>query len=552
MPDEPVSQQLWQLMHRDFSMRLLVATVELLGEVPWATLTAEQQHSSLALLHRWPSEYGPKTLIARSLMLQVMKLLPGRTKGEKEKEGILRRMDNAMRAQPSKTTGMDTVVKAMVEINKGRKEDGRPGYDASMKRLAQKCFTRQAAMWAGMSIRQQMDWSHRARLHAAERQVELSGLWKKLHQELAVVENKLDVKRRTGTPLTMSSAALTDRDLACFASLWATDAFRERTTLQTQSMTIGTAPTPTPELPGPDPCTYKDPEMPEWASPLVRHRALLQGTALQILRPCGESEYWKLVFMVKSPKQFLAMSRLVPAEEHLACTALDEPRDSLYSFNCNFADCSSAADVAVGPADRLFILFRLNHNGGTHLSSDMHPIGLGSLLAGQDQDYSKAEDEAKRVRKAAKKHDEFVLAMPWLQHLDRQIGFSSGVQDALSMASEQAAKASSDSSAPMLEVDDEAMLDALARLEKERIAAAIEQASSGCPDFASRVRGGESQVLKTGEGTHAHQAQCTSKFASAWARRRGLQVTFKAHHLHHGISEAKLLCRSWCHRMQFL
>ena len=228
-----------------------------------------------------------------------------------------------------------------------------------------------------------------------------------------------------------------------------------------------------------------------------------------------------------------------------------DPRESLYSFSCNFADFSSAADVVVGLADRLFIMFRLNHNGGTHLSSDMHPIGLGLLLAGQDQDYSKADDEGKRVRKAARKHDEFVIAMPWLEHLDKKLGFSDDVNSAMPMASGQAARASIDSSAAMMEVGDEAMLEALAQLEKERVAAASEHASSGCPDFASRVRGGESQVLKTGEGTHAHQAQCTNKFATAWAKRRGLQVTFKCHHLHHGITEAKLLCRSWCHRMQF-
>ena len=62
---------------------------------------------------------------------------------------------------------------------------GRAGYEASMKRLAQHCFTRHAAMWAGMNIRQQMEWSHRAHRHASERKAEMAAQWNTLHDELA-------------------------------------------------------------------------------------------------------------------------------------------------------------------------------------------------------------------------------------------------------------------------------------------------------------------------------------------------------------------------------
>ena len=59
-------------------------------------------------------------------------------------------------------------------------------------------------------------------------------------------------------------------------------------------------------------------------------------------------------------------------------------------------------------------------------------------------------------------------------------------------------------------------------------------------------------VVKTGEAVHAHQGQCCNKFATAWAVRHGLQVTFKASHVPHGLAESKVLCRAWCHKMQFL
>ena len=141
--------------------------------------------------------------------------------------------------------------------------------------------------------------------------------------------------------------------------------------------------------------------------------------------------------------------------------------------------------------------------------------------------------------------------MPWLQHLDRTQGFHGG-EDALAQATRESAKSSSASASGQKVMDDEELLEALAMLEKERGIAAYEHASSGCADFASRVRGGESMIPIIGEAVHATQAQRTSKFATAWAKRRGFHATFKATHDVHGPAEAKLLCRCWCHRMQFL
>ena len=549
MPTEPVSQQLWKLMRLNFNIRQLIGTVELLGEVPWTTLPAEQQHASLALLHKWHPGYGPDTLISRALLLQFMKLLPTTTKDEKQKAGVLRRMDVIMRANPDKVTGRHMMCASMIAIFKGRKEEGRAGYEANMRNLAKHCFTRQSVMWANMGIRQQMEWSQRARMHAAERREDLEEHWQRLHRELGEIEDKMAERHSRGDPMSMTSAALSERDLVCFADLWSQEQFRSAANINARRATVCTAPIPQPLLPGPDPWMYKDPKMPQWALPLIRNRELLQGTALEVLRDNGQAEYWKFVFMVKSSGlEFLAMTPLIPADEHLPSTALAEPRESLYRFRCNFADFRTAADVVVGAADRLNILLRLYHNGGTYMSSDMYPIGIPWLLAGQAADMPKGVDEEQRARKAAKTFDEYAVAMPWLQHLDVKQGFSGGF-DALTPGG-SAASQDIESSAAEYEVNEEDFLDALGMLDKERIVAADENAYAGQESFASKVRGGESQFAKTGDMTHAHQSQCTNKYSTAWARRRGLHITFKATHGPHGLAQAKLMCRSWCHRMQ--
>ncbi|CAK0850441.1 unnamed protein product [Prorocentrum cordatum] len=567
-PEEPVSNQLWQLMHRGHNLDQLVATVDLLGEAGWTSLPAEQQHASLAMLHKWHPEYGPDTLISRALLLQMTRLLPAATKLDREKEKVLRRMDAIMRAEPDRCSGKNMMVKCIFAISKQKKDDGVPGYEASMKKLAQNCFTRQSVMWAGLSMRSQIEWGHRAAQHINDRKNLMSEEWENLSIQLNAIDFAMELRERRGAPLTMSSAALDDADLETFARLWGQEAFRDPVNIKTRRATVGLAPLPVALFTGmPAVWQRKDPIMPEWAGPLIRHRSLLQGAALVIHRDNGQVEFWKMVFMVKSPSYYLATCRLHLAGEYMPCTALQEPRSTTYSFHSvgkglalyhcktvgwwDYADFTTAADISVGAADRLSILFRLKHNGGTHVSSEMTPMDLSWVLAGQAHDIPRGDgdkDGAKK-KKSAKEFDELVSTMPWLQHLDATQGFDTG-SDALSTISRQSARDSDCHGGAALEVDEETMIQQLAELEKARLAAAQENLAAGCGDFVSRVRGGESQVRKDGQGVHAMQGQTANAFAHAWAKRRDLQVTFKATFLEHGVSESKVLCRAWCHRMQ--
>ena len=237
----------------------------------------------------------------------------------------------------------------------------------------------------------------------------------------------------------------------------------------------------------------------------------------------------------------MAVSRLHEATEHLPCTALQQPRDRIYSFRCNYADCASAADVEVGATDCLSIIFRLFHTGGTHVCSDMHPQSLGWLLAGEQADLPEFKNTDEQPAKKTKTVDELVLAMPWLEHLDRTEGHTGDI-DALQSVHRGRAKQQE------LPEDDDIWA-SLIELEKAQQAAAAENVREGRADFISKVRGGESEILASGVALHAQQGQ-SLKWGGAWARRRGLQVTFKATFGTHGPAESKVMVRSWCHRMQ--
>ena len=75
-PPDPVSSKLWQMLQSGFSEASLVRTLELMHDMPWSTLPAEQQHGSMAALHRHHPEYSNPTLVARTFVHHIYNLLP--------------------------------------------------------------------------------------------------------------------------------------------------------------------------------------------------------------------------------------------------------------------------------------------------------------------------------------------------------------------------------------------------------------------------------------------------------------------------------------------
>ena len=549
-PEEPISKNMWRLLHRGFNRAQLVAAVEMLGEAGWTSLPAEQQHASLANLHRWHPDYDTTTIISRSLLLQTYKLLPTATKEEKEAARLSAKLQRILNSHPDKVHGRSMLISAMVAICQGKKDDGQAGYDASMFTISKSCVSRSMYMWAQQSLAQQNAWHGRARKHANTRKHLLQIHWEVLAKELAEVEKKIEKQSNETPAVTMRSASMDDSDLACFARLWQQPAFRDSANISMRRSSVGHAPAyfrgPTGEEL--EVWHREDPTMPAWAAPLVRDRRTFMGSALAVQHPDGSCEFWKLLFAVKSPKLYLGMCQLypvtIPSMHDLA--AVPPPVTETFAFNINYADCASAADVVIGPNDQLRILFRLRHRGGTLVTSDTQPMLLDMLVDAEGCDFGPAETKAKGENQKTNidpEFDQLVHEMPWLQHLDFKQGFTSGE------AEEGDGGFATSSKGKMADIDEDQIWEGLANMEKARSALAVET-EAVCPrDFVPKIRGGTSEVLKSGEALHAVQGQCTNKDASDWARIRG-QTTFKATFSEHGPVESKVLVRSWCHRMQ--
>ena len=120
-PSEPCSKNMWYLLQNDRLPRAhLKAVVSLLGECSWSSMPAEQQHASVALLHRWHPEYGVEQLVSRAILHQTVRLLPHMRKGEKQLVKLVRKMQQVDARQPQKVSGSHMLVQALVYVAKGR------------------------------------------------------------------------------------------------------------------------------------------------------------------------------------------------------------------------------------------------------------------------------------------------------------------------------------------------------------------------------------------------------------------------------------------------
>ena len=122
-PVEPCSGNLWRLMNEhDFAVDQLTGLVELLGQCSWSSLPAEQQHGSLAALHRWHPDYELNSLVSRSLLHQMVKLLPSVSDADKQISRIARQMRKLENKAPERAGPQHMLLKAIMAVARGRKE----------------------------------------------------------------------------------------------------------------------------------------------------------------------------------------------------------------------------------------------------------------------------------------------------------------------------------------------------------------------------------------------------------------------------------------------
>ena len=85
-------------------------------------MPAEQQHASVALLHRWHPDYGVEQLLSQALLHQVVRLLPRPSKLDRQITRVIAKYHKTQANNPLRASGSHMLVQALVRVTKGKKE----------------------------------------------------------------------------------------------------------------------------------------------------------------------------------------------------------------------------------------------------------------------------------------------------------------------------------------------------------------------------------------------------------------------------------------------
>ena len=219
------------------------------------------------------------------------------------------------------------------------------------------------------------------------------------------------------------------------------------------------------------------------------------------------------------------------------------------AWKCNFAAMGTAADMPAAEIKDISIIFNLQHRGGTIITSNWDPVPLASYLLGNA---TPAEPKAlEKVGDPVKDeaYEAILQQMPWLQHLDAVDSFVANAEKK-KMASK--ASGSVDKMEEEFTVNEEEILDALAKVDKARMLEGGVAAEASTSDFVAKECHGESNLKKGKEYHDAVQGHPAHEAADDWARKRKLQTTYKMTFSLHTEGPSRIVVRAWVHKMQWM
>ena len=572
-PEEPVAQQLWELMDMHWNEGELVATLRLLGQCGWTSLVAEQQHASLAQLKKQHPMYGVETLVNRALMLQVSRLLPSESRLQKQIQKVTRQRDKLDDKNPNKVNGRAMFLKAYLKVVRGRVQEEGGDVQQKWERRSKSLWKAHGILYARQSLQVQQECSLRARHYREQRHRELDEEFQSLLAQLEVLQVREgdEAAAEDSPPIMMSAAGFTDEDLARYTSLVEDPEFASRKNLSLRRSLAVSCPPPLgkaelEQLSRHQVWTYKDPEQPSWVDRISRDREGFVDAVLIVDDPEEEEEeYFKVLYAVKAPNRYLALCRLdqksTTGDWH--CEGDDIWKVAEHSrhctFRCNFARVVTAADIGDVPLEYLKVMMVTRHDGGTKLTCISEPVDLDFLTGrdagplGDDDDMDEDEDEVapKKKQKSSKDKDYESLLhdLPWLVYLDQQLGFDTRKKEK-PLPEDPVQRAVAEANADP--VPEDVLIATMSEMEKARSALAADLAPAPGADFGTTLRGGVRAKTKKGKAPDAVQAVALNQASVDWCLARKLQQTLKGTFSEHdGQENCLVLVRCWSHKMQF-
>ena len=562
-PKEQVASQMWELLHMGYSSKKLLGVLQLIRDLEWSTLTAEQAHASAASLAKFHPEYGVETLAARALVVSVNRMMPSKTNVEKELDMHRKHLGRLMDRNPNMITGRQVYVRDLMAVAKRRFGTGveRPaGLSQRIIKGASKVFD---AAPVGLKRRYEAEAIGVAARKRQERQSEID------HLRAAIDLASSRAAEESGAKGSVSwrDCAWSDREFEFF-ELYADDpSFKG---LRLDARRSGALETPEPIRPH-ELLSLSEfvvwererPEAPKWVECIAERREYFTQCAL-VFDVAGERKFFRFVFARKSPRQVF-LSRLDPMDidpphpwtsPEEAWRRFNE-RAVKHRFTWCPLDTMDAALLGNVPLEDVEVIMDLEHVGAGILESTMElPMRLKELVdllpSAKETKEEGGQAQGSSSSKKSKSNKDVLLAkFPWLEKY-WDVGKGGLGTDAKDKGKKDRLGKHSRADGDTRVMDDEEKEAMWAEVLRYRADLATDRASlESIQDFLSTCLGGPWTKVHKGVDADAIRGYAMSKTAIEFCEARGMFQSRRCEISLYTFDHASSFTRAWCHRMQY-
>ena len=422
-PSELNAKKIWCLLQDGFGMQLAVRIVSLFLEIPWTTLTAEQLHGIAASLRRHHPDYALGTLLSRSLVLAVHKLLPTASQEERLLDKLYAKEKKFEQKNPDKAAGRQLYLQELHEVARAKVDRrGRP----LPPNMAMILMKRHGESYSHLSRADRAQWEHRAHLKATSARENIVSELQGLKAEILLQEERAMAKALERPPIMLRACPWGDQELQLFFAFLKGSDFGQRE-VSARRAELEEAPDPVAEVKigtataGPGEAEDLEPP-PAWLHQLCARRSHFAKAAF-VWQSHGEQSVAIFMYALQQPS-FVGISFLkVSPSEDFGCpdasasASLADLATSRWAW-CVEADWglhASLAKVAPRGADEISVLPNLVHERGRALVSDARLVPLTEYLERFPSETGRQGAHRKQHRESDSTREQLLKDHPWLK-----------------------------------------------------------------------------------------------------------------------------------------
>ena len=182
-----------------------------MADLSWSTLVVEQQHDTMAVVHRFHPEYESTTLLTRTTLLQISRLLPTASDDEKQLDRLHKRLMKVLRKGPQFLGGRQVFVSELFAHLRDR------AWSHSTREIPKgvrlRIFKSHMRQWRNQTPAGRQLFSQLAALRAAEKQSELEAEAAELRTQRDILMQRFEESAEERRPIIFAECRFTDAEL---------------------------------------------------------------------------------------------------------------------------------------------------------------------------------------------------------------------------------------------------------------------------------------------------------------------------------------------------